>query len=304
MKVTRLPDARPGERPRAVAIGTFDGVHRGHREVIGDSDTVLTFDPHPMSVIRPEAAPKLLNTFAVKRDLIAALGVEELVTIPFDDDFAARSATAFVEDVLVGRLGAGRVSVGENFRFGHGAEGDAALLASRDEFDTRVVPLVEVAGETVSSSHVRGLVAAGEVALAADFLGGPFPFEGEVVSGDRRGRELGMPTANLVPDDRYVCPGHGVYAALANGRPAAVNVGVRPTFETGRGLLVEAHLIDFDGDLYGTRLRIAFLERMRGERRFDSVDALVEQMNLDVAQAREICASAAATVSRPDDAHG
>src|ERR687897_1445082 len=109
MKVTRLPEALPGERPRAVAIGTFDGVHRGHREVIGDSDTVLTFDPHPMSVIRPEAAPKLLNTFAVKRDLIAALGVEELVIIPFDDDFAARSATAFVEDVLIGRLGAGRV---------------------------------------------------------------------------------------------------------------------------------------------------------------------------------------------------
>ena len=251
---------------------------------------MLTFDPHPMSVIRPEAAPKLLTSPAVKRDLIAGLGVKELVVIPFDEDFASRSAEAFVDDVLVGRLGAGRVSVGENFRFGHGAEGDAALLRAQTAFETRVVPLVEVAGETVSSSHIRGLVAAGEVAQAAEFLGGPFLFEGEVVTGDRRGRELGMPTANLVPDDRMVCPGHGVYAAWAHGHAAAVNVGVRPTFETGRGLLVEAHLIDFEGDLYGQELRIAFLERMRGERRFDSVDALVEQMHRDVAQAREICA--------------
>ena len=290
MKVTRLPDVVPAERPRSVAIGTFDGVHLGHREVIGESDTVLTFDPHPMSVIRPEAAPKLLTSPAVKRDLIAGLGVEELVVIPFDEDFASRSAEAFVDDVLVGRLGAGRVSVGENFRFGHGAEGDVELLSAQTAFDTRVVPLVEVAGETVSSSHIRGLVAAGEVAQAAEFLGGPFLFEGEVVGGDRRGRELGMPTANLVPDDRMMTPGHGVYAAWAHGHAAAVNVGVRPTFETGRGLLVEAHLIDFEGDLYGQQLRIAFLERMRGERRFDSVDALVEQMQRDVVQAREICA--------------
>jgi riboflavin kinase / FMN adenylyltransferase len=290
MKVSLLPYVVPADRPRSVAVGTFDGVHLGHREVIGDSDTVLTFDPHPMSVIRPEAAPKLLTSAQVKRDLIADLGVAEMVVIPFDPDFASRSAESFVDDVLVGRLGAGRVSVGENFRFGHGAEGDARLLAAQAAFETRVVPLVEVAGETVSSSHVRGLVAAGEVAQAAEFLGGPFLFEGEVVSGDRRGRELGMPTANLVPDDRLVCPGHGVYAAWARGHAAAVNVGVRPTFETGRGLLVEAHLIDFEGDLYGQPLRIAFLERMRGERRFESVEALVEQMQLDVVQAREICA--------------
>jgi riboflavin kinase / FMN adenylyltransferase len=304
MKVSRLPDVRPAEHPRAVAIGTFDGVHLGHREVIGDSDTVLTFDPHPMSVIRPEAAPKLLTDFELKRELIAELGVRELVVIPFDAGFAAQSAASFVEDVLVGRLGASRVSVGENFRFGHGAEGDAQLLRSQTAFETRVVPLVEVAGETVSSSHIRGLVAAGEVGPAAEFLGRPFLFQGEVVGGDRRGRELGMPTANLVPDDRLITPGHGVYAAWAGDHAAAVNVGVRPTFETGRGLLVEAHLIDFEGDLYGQQLRIAFLERMRGERRFDTVEALVEQMNLDVAEAREICANAAATVSRPNDAHG
>jgi riboflavin kinase/FMN adenylyltransferase len=293
MRVTHLPELpeRPGGEParRRVAIGTFDGVHLGHREVIRGNDTVLTFDPHPLAVLHPEALPKLVTSFPVKRDLIAGLGVEELVVIPFDRDFAAREAETFVEEVLVGQLGAARVSVGENFRFGKGARGTPEFLRSRDEFETRVVPLVEVAGETVSSSHIRGLVAAGEVHKAAEFLGGPFLFEGEVVVGDRRGRDLGIPTANLVPDDRLVTPGHGVYAAWAHGHPAAVNVGVRPTFETGRGLLVEAHLMGFEGDLYGETLRIAFVERMRGERRFESVDALVEQMRRDVAEAREIC---------------
>jgi riboflavin kinase / FMN adenylyltransferase len=291
MKVSQLSEVEPGSGPRNVAIGTFDGVHLGHREVIRGADTVLTFDPHPLSVIRPEATPKLISTFAVKRDLVAGLGVRELVVIPFDRGFSEQSPEDFVGDVLIDRLGARSVSVGENFRFGQGARGTADFLRSHDEFETRVVPLVEVAGETVSSSHIRGLVAAGDVGQAADFLGAPFLFEGEVVTGDRRGRELGMPTANLVPDEAYVCPGHGVYAAWANGHPTAVNVGVRPTFDTGRGLLVEAHLIGFDGDLYGEQLRIAFLERMRGEKRFDSVDALVEQMQRDVVQAAEIASA-------------
>jgi riboflavin kinase / FMN adenylyltransferase len=293
MKVTLLPDVDPGSGPRSVAIGTFDGVHLGHREVIRASDTVLTFDPHPLSVIHPEATPKLLNTFAVKRDLIAGLGVQQLVVIPFDTSFSEQSAEEFVHEVLIARLGAERVSVGENFRFGKGAKGTEELLRSHSEFQTHVTPLVEVEGETVSSTQIRGLVAAGEVKEAMAFLGGPFLFEGEVMHGDKRGRELGMPTANLVPDDRFVCPGHGVYAAWAGQYPAAVNVGVRPTFATGRGLLVEAHLIGFDGDIYGEMLRIAFLERLRGERAFESVDALVEQMNRDVEQAREICERAA-----------
>ena len=209
--------------------------------------------------------------------------------IPFDREFAALSPEQFAADVLAARLGAERVSVGENFRFGKGAKGTPEFLSSRPEFEARVVPLVEVSGETVSSSHIRGLVAAGDVRHAAEFLGGPFLFEGEVVVGDRRGRELGVPTANIVPDDALVCPGHGVYAAWAHGYPAAVNVGVRPTFATGRGLLVEAHLIGFDGDLYGETLRIAFIERMRGEKRFETVEALVEQMQLDIVEAQEIC---------------
>ena len=312
MKVRLLPDVEPGSGPRRVAIGAFDGVHLGHREVIRGSDTVLTFDPHPLAVIHPEATPKLLNSFPIKRDLVAGLGVRELVVLPFDRAFAARSAEEFATDVLARRLGAEHVSVGENFRFGRGAQGTPDFLRARPEFETRVVPLVEVAGETVSSSHIRGLVAAGDVKQAAEFLGGPFLFEGEVVVGDRRGRHLGVPTANIVPDDALVVPGHGVYAAWAHTDavgahsaepsayrwPAAVNVGVRPTFDTGRGLLVEAHLLDFEGDLYGQTLRLEFLERMRGEKRFESVDALVEQMHRDVAQAREFCAATGDPVSR------
>jgi riboflavin kinase / FMN adenylyltransferase len=286
MKVTSLPDAEP--RPRKVAIGTFDGVHLGHREVIKGNDSVLTFDPHPLSVIAPQALPKLLDSPAIKRDLIAGLGVDELVTIPFDRDFASKSADEFVQEVLIDKLGATHVSVGENFRFGKGAKGDPDLLSARTEFETRVVPLVEVEDETVSSTHIRGLIAAGDVERASRFLGAPFMLEGEVVGGDRRGRDLGFPTANIVPADHLAHPGHGVYAAWAHGHMAAVNVGVRPTFETGRGLLVEAYLIDFDADLYGETLRIAFARRLRGERRFESAEALVEQMERDVQDARRV----------------
>ena len=289
MKVTSLWEAEP--RERRVAVGMFDGVHLGHREVIRGNDTVLTFEPHPLAVLKPEAQPKLLQSFPIKRDLIEGLGVEELVVIPFDKEFSQEPATQFIEEVLIGRLGATHVSVGENFRFGHGAEGNPAMLGARGDFETRVVPLVEVAGETVSSSHIRGLVAAGEIGKATEFLGGPFLYEGEVVTGDRRGRELGFPTANIVPDDRLAYPGHGVYAAWAHGHPAAVNVGVRPTFVTGRGALIEAYLLDFDGDIYGETLRVAFVERLRGEKRFESIDLLIEQMKLDVEQAREICSA-------------
>lgn len=289
IEVTKLAEAAP--RPRHVAIGTFDGVHVGHRQVIDRADTVLTFEPHPLRVIHPEAEPKLIMPFEIKRDVIEGLGVRELVVIPFDEGFSHIGAEEFCSGVLVSSLGAERVSVGENFRFGAKAKGDPGLLASREEFSTRVVPLIEVDGEAVSSTRIRALVAAGEVEAAMRCLGAPFLLEGEVVDGDRRGRELGFPTANIVPSDELVTPGHGVYAAFANGHPAAVNVGVRPTFETGRGLLVEAYLIDFDGDLYGRLLRLAFVARLRGERRFASAEELTAQMRRDVTEARELCAS-------------
>jgi riboflavin kinase/FMN adenylyltransferase len=286
--VTSLPDATP--RPRHVAIGTFDGVHLGHQAVIDDADTVLTFDPHPLEILHPAALPKLIMPFSVKRDVIEGLGVEELVVIPFDREFATLPAEGFIEDVLVGKLGAERVSVGENFRFGAKAKGDPAMLAAHPEFETRVVPLVEVGGETVSSTRIRALVAAGDVAGARECLGAPFMVEGEVVRGDGRGRQLGFPTANIVPDDRLAIPGHGVYAAFANGVPAAVNVGVRPTFEAGRGVLIETYLIDRDEDLYGKPLRVAFVERLRGEKRFPSAEELVDQMRRDVEDAKRVCA--------------
>ncbi len=292
MKVTRLPDVQP--RPRRVAVGTFDGVHLGHRAVIAGSDTVLTFEPHPVSVIHPEAAPRLLTDLQRKAELVGSLGVEELVVIGFDREFAAQSAREFIDDVLVGALGATRVSVGENFRFGHKARGDTDLLRADDRFETRIAELVEADGEVVSSSHIRGLVLGGAVEYAGHLLGEPFTLSGEVVHGDKRGRELGYPTANLVPDAAFVTPGHGVYAALARvggmERPAAVNVGVRPTFVTGRGELIEAFLLDFDADIYGETLELAFRKRLRGEKRFESVDALIDQMALDVQSARGICA--------------
>jgi riboflavin kinase/FMN adenylyltransferase len=269
IKVTSLPDAK--SRPRHVAIGTFDGVHVGHRQVINRADTVLTFEPHPLRVIHPDATPKLIMPFKIKRDVIEGLRVSELVVIPFDHEFSTIPAEEFCGRILVETLGAEKVSVGENFRFGAKAKGDPDMLASRPEFESRVVPLVEVDGEIVSSSRIRSLVAAGEIDAANRCLGAPFLFEGTVVKGDGRGRTLGFPTANLVPPDDLVSPGHGVYAAFADGRPAAVNVGIRPTFETGRGLLIEAYLIDFEGDLYGKTLRVAFIARLRGERRFPGV---------------------------------
>ncbi|HJX32619.1 MAG TPA: bifunctional riboflavin kinase/FAD synthetase [Solirubrobacterales bacterium] len=289
IEVTRLPDAQP--RPRHVAIGTFDGVHLGHQVVIDDADTVLTFDPHPLEILHPAALPKLITPFAVKRDVIEGLGVRELVVIPFDREFATVGAEGFIERVLIERLGAERVSVGENFRFGAKAQGDPEMLAARSEFETRVVPLVEVDGETVSSTRIRALIAAGDMEGARHCLGAPFMVEGTVVEGDQRGRELGFPTANIVPDDRLAIPGHGVYAAFADGVPAAVNVGVRPTFETGRGVLLETYLIDREEDLYGKTLRVAFVARLRGEKRFAGAEELIAQMRLDVEDARRVCAS-------------
>ena len=282
-----LEEARP--RPaRRVAVGTFDGVHLGHREVIAGSDSVLTFDPHPVAVVAPQHTPKLLTTLERKSELIASLGVRELIVIPFDAAFARRSAAEFVERVLVGALSARQVSVGENFRFGHKAQGDARMLAAEERFTTVVHPLLEVHGEIVSSSHIRGLLLAGDVAEANKLLGAPFQLCGEVTRGDERGRALGFPTANLVPDEELACPGHGVYACLANGLPAAVSIGVRPTFKTGRGELIEVFILDFDGELYGSELCVQFIRRLRGERRFASAEALVAQMHRDVERTREV----------------
>jgi riboflavin kinase/FMN adenylyltransferase len=295
MKLTWLPDAE--RRTRRIAIGTFDGVHLGHREVIAGADTVLTFDPHPTQVVHPESAPKLLTSLDRKAELIAGLGVEELVVIPFDGAFASQTAQEFIDHVLVERLGATQISVGNNFHFGAKAKGTAGMLAADDRFDARICELLEIDGAPVSSTRIRQLLAVeGDVAQAAALLGSPFKLSGTVVHGDKRGRELGYPTANLVPDDRFVTPAHGIYACrTGQGRAAAVSIGLRPTFQTGRGVLIEAYVLDFDGDLYGQDISLTFVERLRGEERFDDINALVEQMQRDVTATRNAVPVSATT---------
>ena len=306
-----LADVPAEASGRAVALGTFDGVHLGHRRVIGSAvdrarerglvATVATFDPHPLRVLRPEQPPQLLTTTDQKIALVAELGVDELVAIPFTPELSRQSAEDFCEQVLAAALGAQSVSVGANFHFGHGAAGDAALLQARPEFETQVVELAQHGGDSISSSRIRSSLAEGDVAGAAALLGAPYTIAGPVVEGDRRGRELDMPTANIDPPADVILPAPGIYAALAtaNGerRPAAVSIGVRPTFESGGDLLVEAHLIGFEGDLYGRTVSLAFLVRLRDEVRFESADELVEQMQKDVEQASAVAAKAA-TVSR------
>ena len=307
MNTHGLDDAPDAPAGRAIAMGTFDGVHRGHRHVIesarewaaehGARSTVVTFDPHPLQVLRPDDAPPLLTPTDVKARLIEELGMDELVVIPFTRELSVMDADAFCRDVLSGRLGARHVSVGANFRFGHGAAGDAEFLRGRPEFETEVIPLIEDAGETVSSSRIRDLVAGGAVAEAAELLGAPFVLSGTVVEGAARGRELEMPTANLDVAPDLVVPATGIYAArasLGGGEEvaAAVSIGVRPTFEEQGELKVEAHLLGYEGDLYGRTVHLAFLARLRGEERFDSAEALMAQMQRDVEDVRRLVGGA------------
>lgn len=302
MRVTRLADVE--SRPRHVALGEFDGVHLGHREVIRGADTVLTFEPHPRAVITPAHAPLRLTPLPIKVDRVGELGVQELVVIPFDAAYARHSAEGFIADVLVAGLAAHTVSVGENFRFGHRALGDAELLRRQDAFATRVAPLVQRAGRVVSSSEIRALIASGDVELASELLGAPFQLRGRVEAGEQRGRTLGYPTANLAPADDQAVPAHGVYACRAviaddyglREVAAAVSIGLRPTFaETRLGRLVEAYLLDFDGDLYGRELRLSFVRRLRGEKRFDGAEALIAQIRADVEAVRNAVGDVCAT---------
>jgi riboflavin kinase / FMN adenylyltransferase len=291
MKVTPFREVE--RRERVVAVGTFDGVHLGHREVIAGADTVLTFDPHPMSVTVPERAPMLLTSPERKAELVASLGVEEMVVVSFDQEFAQHTAEQFVDEVLVDGLGARRVQVGDNFGFGKQAKGRAELLIADDRFETDVKPLFEFDGAPVSSSRIRALLREGDVAEANRLLGASYLFSGVVQHGEKRGRELGYPTANLNPEAGYCTPGHGVYAGkvhLDRGQTclAAINVGMRPMFDSELGELIEAYLLDFDGDLYGQLLRVEFVERLRGEESFESIDALKLQMAADVEAARAL----------------
>jgi riboflavin kinase/FMN adenylyltransferase len=283
VRVVRTPDELGGGR-RAVAIGTFDGVHRGHRAVVAaavDSGlpvTAVTFDPHPRSVLSAEPVP-LLCSLGRRLELLEELGVAEALVVPFDRGLAALEPDAFAERWL-GPLGATVVAAGADFRFGRGRAGDLELLRSL-EYDVRPVSLVK----GVSSSRARELVAAGEVVEAARLLGRPAEVEGTVVSGDARGAGLGFPTANLEPPEGVLVPRLGIYAGSALGTRAAVSVGTNPTYDVGE-LRVEAFLLDFEGDLYGRRLVVELWRRLRDEAAFDSEEALVAQIAQDVADTR------------------
>jgi riboflavin kinase/FMN adenylyltransferase len=268
---------------RSVAVGTFDGVHRGHLRVIdaarkaGLRTSVVTFDPHPRAVLGGRV--ELLATLERRLELLDDAGVEDVLVVPFDERFAALSAKEFAERTLRG-IGAEIVAAGETFRFGHGREGDLALLEQLG-FDVRRVPLVE----NVSSSHVRELVRAGDPERAAMLLGRPPEVEGIVVRGDGRGRELGFPTANLDVPEGLLVPPDGVYAGWAQDRRAAVSIGTNPHFD-GVERRVEAHLLDFDGDLYGQRLLVEIWTPLREQRRFASLEELVEAIDDDVERTR------------------
>ncbi|HET8645205.1 MAG TPA: bifunctional riboflavin kinase/FAD synthetase [Vicinamibacteria bacterium] len=305
MTVLRLSAGRTVAWPApAVAVGNFDGVHLGHQALVaaaldearaaGGTPAVLTFDPHPARVLQPGRAPGALMTLEQKTEALAALGIHHVAVLEFTAALAARSASEFARGVLAGTLAARAVVVGADFRFGRGREGDVpALSALGGElgFGVRVVPPVMRGSEPVSSTRVRDALGAGEVEEAAALLGRDYAVDGEVVVGDRRGRTLGFPTANLEPVNELL-PARGVYACrcrLPGGeeRPAAVNIGRRPTFD-GERTTVEAHLIDFAGDLYGARLRLSFVQRLREEARFAGLEALRAQIAADVARARAV----------------
>lgn len=275
-------------RTRTVAVGEFDGVHLGHREVIRGSDTVLTFDPHPRAIVGGLGAPDLLTSLDERAALIEELGVDELVVIEFDEEFSRMTAPDFVESVLVGGLNASRVSVGANFRFGSRAAGDPDTLRADSRFETRVVDLVAGEDGPVSSSRIRDLLRAGDIGQANRLLGHHHQIIGPVVSGAQRGRELGYPTANVRLKDGHVVPALGIYACLANGRPAVASLGVRPTFENDGEVLLEVHILDFEGDLYGEQLHVELVDRLREERKFEDSAELIEQMDRDASDARAL----------------
>jgi riboflavin kinase/FMN adenylyltransferase len=298
MKVLRGPlEAwEPQSRPTAVTVGVFDGVHLGHRTLIdrlqatGLMPTVLTFDPHPAEVLSPGTHPRLITTIDERLDLFADAGVE-LVGVVNLAEIRHMHPEQFVKEVLEKRLAMAAMVMGTDFHFGKDRAGDVGFLrraGAAQGFKVDVVELRTVDG-VVSSSGIRALIEVGDVRVAADLLGSRYQLSNAVIDGDKRGREIGFPTANLAPPERKVIPAHGVYAALAVLRgeryQAAVNVGVRPTFGQS-DLVIEAHVLDFSGDAYGERMSLEFVERLRPELKFEGVAELVEQMSIDVEEVR------------------
>ncbi len=288
----------PPARGAAAAIGVFDGVHRGHAAVIeqtksraaelgGLATTVVTFDPHPLRLIAPEHAPKLITSLDHKLALLASLDVDTTAVLSFDEEVRSLTPDDFVTDILVGGLGCSLIVVGANFQFGKDRSGDVDTLRTLGLGLGYYTEAVELIGNDapISSRSIRAAVAAGDVTAAARDLGRLFALRGRVTGGEKRGTAIGFPTANLELAPDLLLPGHGVYAAWAvvggERHRAAVNVGVRPTFD-GHAEVVEAHLLDFDGDLYGSPLELLFVDRIRGEQRFDGIEALQTQIAIDL----------------------
>ncbi|HQZ34399.1 MAG TPA: bifunctional riboflavin kinase/FAD synthetase [Ilumatobacteraceae bacterium] len=301
----------PGERT-VVTIGAYDGVHLGHQAVIAEvrriahatraRSAVLTFDRHPASVVRPESAPQLLTDLDQKLELLAATGIDATLVVKFDEAQSLEEPMSFAQRILVDCVGASMVVVGEDFHFGHGREGNVATLrelgALRD-FEVLPLPLIprlDGPDEPISSTAIRRAMAGGQVELAASMLGHPFEARGVVVQGDQRGRLLGFPTANVEVPIAICVPSDGVYAGWyyrpdGSRHACAINLGRRPTFyEHADHSLLEAHLLDFSGDLYTETARVEFTNFLRSERKFDGIDALISQLKNDVDHARTVLA--------------
>lgn len=300
--------AAGGGRPRFLAIGTFDGVHRGHQAILarlrsdaaqaGAEAVAMTFDPHPRAVVRPQDVPPLLVTLARRVELLQAHGAERVLVVPFTRELAALEPEAFVRRVLVDLLEARQVYVGFSFTFGRGGRGTPALLREIGAplgVGVRQVGPVGGDGGVLSSTVIRRALQAGDVAAARRWLGRPHEVVGTVLAGQRRGRALGYPTANLPDTGQVLWPGDGVYAVRArwDGRVAGgvANLGGRPTLEAGGPRLLEVHLFDFDGDLYGRELTVEFIDRLRDVRKFPNVDTLREQIGRDARRARQVLAA-------------
>ena len=299
----------PGERS-VVTIGAYDGVHRGHQAVIaevrklgerlGARSVVLTFDRHPASVVRPESAPRLLTDLAQKLELLAATGLDATVLLTFDEARAQEEPAEFVRRVLVDALRAKMIVVGDDFHFGHQRHGNVELLrelGAVEDFEVCPIELIsrpDGVNEPVTSTAIRRALAGGDVELATTLLGRPFEARGVVVRGDQRGRLLGFPTANVEVPNAICLPADGVYAGWyerpdGSSHACAMNLGRRPTFyEHADHSLLEAHLLDFDGDLYGEAASVRFTHFLRSERKFDGIDALIAQLKQDIDHARQM----------------